>query len=237
MKRIWAAAAASPHSFAISLGALSTENPRSFVVVFDDKDGSPNWTGAELPRSIMSLTPARRGEVYMALSDEGDVYCMEGEVPVEKIPGAGVYSSDAIGLGTTQYITELDRRLHVCGSGAQVYLRRGPDDWQRLADKNQPGQADNSFESLVRLPGTEDGLAVCGFTRTTYRQATDEELSEIANVKQTGSKREYREVLRRYTGKNKPAQGCLYLSKDDACAACCQMTTIYMTRLLSTRAE
>ncbi|MEM9496435.1 MAG: hypothetical protein AAGA28_00825 [Pseudomonadota bacterium] len=186
------------------------------MALFSDEDGEPSWSDGVLPRSIKSLHSADRdeGPLYAALSDEGDVYFMEGDIAVERIEGAGIHSDDAIGLGAMDFLTVIDGQLYACGDGAQIYHRTGPDAWTTLSTKNRADQINNMFHSVIRKPGTTDLLVACGFSRTIYREASPEELAELDQMRASSPRAEYRNKLRAYTGKQSPAQGCLYIGND-----------------------
>ena len=62
--------------------------------------------------------------LYVALSNEGDVYTLHPDGPAtDKIPGAGTFGPDATGLGATKCIAAIGGLLHVAGDSGQIYRR------------------------------------------------------------------------------------------------------------------
>ena len=102
MTRIHAGHAYTHNKFALCIGKLEDDDPSSCLLIYDETfEGL--WGFVDVPRILLSVTSfpseTRDKTIYVTMSDEGDVYFIEGDVPVEKIPGAGVRSDDAEDLG------------------------------------------------------------------------------------------------------------------------------------------
>ncbi len=185
----------------MSYGRLDDENPLSSILLF--KAGAPvPWGFVEVPRTIVSITSFSRdphsGAVFVAMSNEGDVYFVEGDVPFEKIPGAGVLSDDAGGLGSMRTIRNLAGVLYACGYGSQAYRRAADGRWDPVIPPSLSGLAkiDLSGMALAR----DGALAVCGATQLTYRTPTAEEMSTLERYKAEGPNSRFlkyrREIMR-----------------------------------------
>jgi hypothetical protein len=69
------------------------------------------------------------------LSEEGHVRFIGSHQPaVEKIPGAGVYSEGAQGLGYLSDVRQIGEHLFAAGYSGQVYKRLEPDRWVHMDD-------------------------------------------------------------------------------------------------------
>lgn len=126
MTRIHAGHAYTHNKFALCIGKLEDDDPSSCLLIYDETfEGL--WGFVDVPRILLSVTSfpseTRDKTIYVTMSDEGDVYFIEGDVPVEKIPGAGVRSDDAEDLGPMNRIICDDGLLFACGMGSQVYRR------------------------------------------------------------------------------------------------------------------
>ena len=188
MIKIWAGHAVSRRQFAISIGELRDEDPQSIVLMYNERH-EILWGFAELPRTIKSITsiidPGDGKPVFVPMSNEGDVYFLIGDIPVEKIEGAGVLSDDAEGYGAMSRIAEDHGRLYACGYGSQLYERRREDDWLRLCDLDVQGVEDCAFFGMAIRPG--DGpLALCGQKRVQYNDPTPEQHEQIDRARARG---------------------------------------------------
>jgi hypothetical protein len=151
---------------------LDDEDPYSRFLLFQDT--TDNLVGdVDIPRTVVSVCGYASGgkdeDIFVALSNEGDVYFLVEDVFDEKIPGAGVLSEDAEDLGSTLSIRHRAGVLYVCGDGSQVYVRTRKNDWTRLCERGIDGMPDNFFEAIDALsPGK---IAVGGYTRGRPKQA------------------------------------------------------------------
>lgn len=212
MIRIWAGWAVSAERFAVSVGPLRDEDPLSVILLFN-AGAEVRWGFADLPRTIKSITSmhdAGQGRpIFLPLSNEGDVYLLKDDVPVEKIEGAGVWNDDAEGWGSMGFITNCEGRLYACGYGSQVYERVAEQDWRRLCDRDQPGVADSAFFGLACSPG-KGAVAVCGQKRLKYRTPTADEQARIDQAKASGDKAGAKALKERFRTVEVPASTCLY---------------------------
>lgn len=213
MIRIWAGYAVSPDRFAISIGELRDEDPQSVILMYNARH-ERTWGYADLPRTIKSITaiddPAEGRPIFVPMSNEGDVYFLTGEIPVEKIPGAGVLSDDAEGLGSMSYITQDNGRLFASGYGSQVYERRQPDDWLSLCDKTVFGMDDCAFFGLACRAG-RGPVAVCGQKRLKYNEPNAEQQARIDKLAAAGDKKGARALRDKVRTVRIAPAACLYL--------------------------
>jgi hypothetical protein len=134
--------------FCIALHELEVDDQFSIILQYDGSFPQP-WTRTETRRNISSVIGTYENDTtasdYVATSDEGDVYFLEGEgVQPEKIPGAGLYSDDAQGLGAINGLAMISSGLHAFGLGGQLYSRDSTNAWGRLTIS----------DDLVRKRGT-----------------------------------------------------------------------------------
>lgn len=137
--RLSAATATAADRFCIAHSAGDDESPLSIVLSYDGRSPQP-WTRTDMQRRIVGIEAMGEndnGTIFVALSDEGDVYRIDGAaVSTDKIAGAGLYSEDAIGFGPLTGLARQGDALWAFGLGGQIY--RGPDGWQRIpADSDQ----------------------------------------------------------------------------------------------------
>ncbi len=206
--RFWAGKAVSAGQFAASYGRLDDVNPLSIVVLFK-AGGSVEWGYVDLPRTIVSIAhqsmPPDDAAMFLAMSNEGDVYRIEDDIPHEKIPGAGVLSDDALGLGSMRTLSAVGRELVAVGTGSQAYIRHRDGGWERLFEPASilPLKIDLSA-AAERAPGA---LALAGATQLTYREPTKEEEETLARIRREGpnsrylqARREVRRIIRYVEG-------------------------------------
>ena len=123
-QRLYAAAASSRDNFCVGITNQDMESPHSIVLSYDGTLRQP-WGRVDISRIINDI--AVSDGVYVALSNEGDVYTLLAEGAVtERIPGAGTLSPDATGLGATIGIASIGGLLHVVGASGQIYRRDAP---------------------------------------------------------------------------------------------------------------
>jgi hypothetical protein len=213
MIRIWAGYATSAERFVISVGELNDDDPRSVILSYNARHEMA-WGYADLPRTIKSVTALPDGDrgrpIFFALSNEGDVYSLTGDIPDERIEGAGVWSDDAEGWGSTVHIAECDGRLYACGYGSQVYERVAMGDWSRICDRDRPGVADSAFYGLACRAG-RGPVAVCGQKRVKYRTPSAEEQARIDRARASGDEAGAQTLEAQARSVIVPKSSCLYL--------------------------
>lgn len=150
---------------------LDDEDPYSRFLMFQDTT-EEQVADVDIPRTVVAVCAyafeSDNENVFVALTNEGDLYFLTEDVDYEKIPGAGVLSEDAEDLGSTLGITHRAGILYVCGDGSQVYYRPGEDEWVRICERDVDGMADNFFEAIAAI--SPNKLAVCGYTRGQPKQ-------------------------------------------------------------------
>lgn len=109
------------------------------------------------------------------LSEEGHVeFYGEHQPRVEKIPGAGIWSEDAVNWGYEADIQQIGEHLYVCGYRGQVYKRRGPNDWVHMDEGllQPPGtpQAENIALSAINGPH-ENAIYAVGYQHAEWLPA------------------------------------------------------------------
>ncbi|MBA9034726.1 hypothetical protein ACU8MP_35070 (plasmid) [Rhizobium leguminosarum] len=213
MIRIWAGHAVSRQQFAISIGELRDEDPQSIILMYN-KDHEMLWGFAELPRTIKSITsitdPIDGKPVFVPMSNEGDVYFLIGDIPVEKIAGAGVLSDDSDGYGALSRIANDNGKLYACGYGSQLYERRREDDWRRLCDLDQPEVEDCAFFGMAIRQGYGP-VALCGQKRVQYNNPTAEQKVQIDRARARGDAEGADALLERFRTVRVPPSTALYL--------------------------
>lgn len=127
-----AAFAVAPDRFCIANFEGDAEDPRSMVLSYDGRFPQP-WTRTDIPRRIVGIEAIgenETGTIYAAASDEGDIFIIDGSSDsTQKIPGAGVYSEDAI-YGNLHGLTQQDGTLWAYGYDGQVQRQDG--NWRRV---------------------------------------------------------------------------------------------------------
>jgi sugar lactone lactonase YvrE len=185
-----------------------TGAPLSLCFLHDEEE----WRGfVEIPRLVTALSSAKpagcKEDVFVALSNEGDVYFVDlsGDAPAEKIAGAGFFSDDSKTFGYVLALAVSDATLFACGNGSQVYWRKKKDRWTAtLCDSRDAAIGDCSFRAMdARSP---KDIVVGGFIEPRYdRELTVEGRAYVQRLRELG----YRAVLEK--GKTtKPAEGCLF---------------------------
>lgn len=174
-----AAVALDADHFTICLGELEYDDPFTAIISYDGQFSQP-WSRVDVHREIVDVSymdiGGSDGISPVALSNEGDVYVVkEDRAEHSKIPGAGVLSEDAEGLGAVHTLVVNGIRQYVVGDSRQLYQRDGLGDWERLsADASHaPGY---EAEHFARAVFVDDGLLVVGFKRP-HSETTDEDLN------------------------------------------------------------
>ena len=101
---------------------------------------------------------------FVTLGEDGEVGFMDADDHIEKIPGAGVHSEDAIGWGYMSAMKQIGNHLYACGGAGQVYKRLGPNKWVHMdegilqahdvADRLLPRAIDGPSEDAIYLVGS-----------------------------------------------------------------------------------
>ena len=174
-QRIYAAAVRGRDNFCIAvIDSFDPDDPYSFILSHDGALTQP-WGRVDVSRVVNAITV--HGLNYVALSNEGDVYTLLADRTLnDKIPGAGTFSPDAKGLGSTTAIACIGGLLHVVGGSGQIYRRDAAGAWTSLAG---PGLGVTSAYSLLTLrvvAGTGSELIyVAGFATPASRTLTQAE--------------------------------------------------------------
>jgi hypothetical protein len=133
--RILNAAVLDQSRFCVSVGRLEYDDPFSAILLFDGAHPQP-WERIDVQRELADITPLWTGHLrskgfYAAISSEGDVYFVGQETITGKIPGAGIASSDAIGLGAMYCIADTGNRIVATGASGQIYMSADGFAWQK----------------------------------------------------------------------------------------------------------
>jgi hypothetical protein len=132
-QQLRAAYALSSSRFCVAIHEMQVDDPFSIVLEYNGAFSQP-WTRTEMRRNIAGINaqsgPNGDDRPFIAISDEGDVYFLREEVALEKIPGAGLYSTDSLGRGPLRGIAIVRGQLHAFGEGGQLYRRA--DAWEPL---------------------------------------------------------------------------------------------------------
>lgn len=164
-RRLNAAWAIARDQFCISLDEGDIDDPFSIILSYDGRFPQP-WSRVDVPRLIRGITvwdDADGDPVYVAMSDEGDVYLLHDDETVhEKIPGAGIYSPDAADSGAVFQILTHEKQLCVVGDRDQVYLREGDETWRFLGGGGIAGPDYLGLLSRGGISAGADGLLCFG---------------------------------------------------------------------------
>jgi hypothetical protein len=117
----------------------AANSPYSVWYTFVGTDESEPWThyvNRWWPVAATKFVqPANEGGDWalVGLSDGGDVDFNFGDDPVvEKIPGAGIHSTDSEGWGYMSCLRQVGQHLYAAGGAGQVYKRLGPNQWVHM---------------------------------------------------------------------------------------------------------
>src|SRR6185312_517624 len=104
-------AARGTDGFAVALSDLDLDRPASIILTYREGGDQP-WARYDFQDVVRSMTrPPRdvpKGCEYVALSDEGAVLFLNGDMFQEAISGAGVWSDNADGSGAMSAIGIID---------------------------------------------------------------------------------------------------------------------------------
>lgn len=174
-----AAAARDANHFTICIGELEYDDPFTAIISYDGQFSQP-WSRVDVHREIVDVSymdiAGSEGISPVALSSEGDVYVVKDDwAEHSKIPGAGVLSEDAEGLGAVHALVVNGSRQYVVGDSRQLYQRDGLGDWERLsADASRsPGYQAEHFAHAALVDGR---LLIVGFQRS-HSETTAEDLN------------------------------------------------------------
>lgn len=153
--KLRAACASSPSRACISFHRLDPERPKSAILTWDEAEAR-SWSRTDVSRNIVSVCAAPNigGYGYVALSDEGDVV-VPGAGIASRIPGAGIFSDDATGLGALAAIGYEERHgFLACGMTAQAYQSHDLETWHPLKarPRNDPPGGVVHFSTVAFAP-------------------------------------------------------------------------------------
>jgi hypothetical protein len=185
--RLRAGWAASGNRFCIALHEMESDDPFSIVLEYDGSFPQP-WTRVEMRRNISSVIAAAvdsaADEIYVAVSDEGDVYFLESVgLKSEKIPDAGLYSDDAQGLGAINGLALINNSLHAFGLGGQLYSRDLQGKWHRLSMPDEKVTNRGTFRAVEGdLKGSAYALGHLEAERWTDPEEIEEAMLKAAEI-------------------------------------------------------
>lgn len=142
---------------------LDAGDPYSIILMYHH-GGEPKWQRIDMRRIMVSATvDPELG--YISVSDEGDVYFLEqSEIPVEKVPGMGVHSTDATGRGAATLVTQSESGLIVVGQDGQIFLRKGHEQWISLSENSPSTDVEGDQHNPTALLELSDGsMLVAGW--------------------------------------------------------------------------
>ncbi|WP_274354344.1 hypothetical protein [Roseinatronobacter alkalisoli] len=124
------------------------------ILSYDGRFPQP-WKRVDVDREIIAIHHIEGPEpVPVALTNEGDVYTLtEAGTDWSKIPGAGLLSEDATGLGLLNDLALHGDIQFVAGNARQLYRRIGLGAWETLStDATAPdGYRPEDFMRLLAL--------------------------------------------------------------------------------------
>lgn len=138
------ACARSENTLAVAAVRVDAEpfQPDGRYFRYDRLDPPPqNWIYEDFSFHFESIAVFENPDIptpdgyFVIMSSEGDIRhtYWQGAFQ-EKILGAGTWSDDAKGFGKLMGFGQIGRQLYACGSGGQIYVRSGRDNWNLLTD-------------------------------------------------------------------------------------------------------
>ncbi len=208
--RLTAAHAMGRDAFCVSFGADDPGEPYSIILSYDGRFPQP-WTRVDVSRricSIISHTSLGNDVIYVAMSDEGDVYFLaEDQTIHEKIPGAGIYSPDSADLGAMSALLPYGDRIVGIGAGSQAYLRHGADDWVQIGTTGidlDGGALSHDFLGGAVLH--EATLMTFGMAIVRTQQMSDEMLERVSAAGARGDMGEVNRIFDQIGAQQLPDQ-------------------------------
>lgn len=148
------------------MDAFESDEPYTRVFVYDEQEATP-WSYFEEDYKVVAIgiwaPPLKDYDVFVLMSDEGDIL-FTGEAPVvEKIQGAGVFSGDAKRWGYMTALRQIGDRLYAVGGAGQIYRRVGPDQWEHMDNGVLQSPSVENRLLLTDINGAnENDMYVCG---------------------------------------------------------------------------
>ncbi|ASY66749.1 hypothetical protein SJ05684_b57670 (plasmid) [Sinorhizobium sojae CCBAU 05684] len=180
---IQAAVAFDSDRFTVCCGELEYDDPMTAIISYDGRFPQP-WSRVDVKREIVDVCYATVTDsaepIALALSNEGDVYTLlEGRTERSKIPGAGVLSSDAEGLGAVHTLVLEGSTQFVIGNSRQIYRRNNGAAWERLSADSS--RADGyEAEHFGKAISTGDGRLLIEGVQRPYSPPTAAQLDPTA---------------------------------------------------------
>ncbi len=194
-QRLYAAAILGRDNFCIAVvDSTDPDDPYSFILSHDGTLTQP-WGRVDVSRVVNSITV--HGHNYVALSNEGDVYTLlADQILTDKIAGAGTFSPDAKGLGSTLAIADIGGLLHVVGNSGQIYRRDAAGTWTSLAGPGLGVTPAYSSLTLRVVAGTNSELIyVAGSATPASRTLTQADRDEMVEAGKHGDTARIVEIL------------------------------------------
>jgi len=186
-QKIRTAYARSETEFCVAIHRMEKDNMGTIILSYKGGYSQP-WTGTYVPRNISSITDYTapgKDPIYIAMSNEGDIYELhENKTKITKIKGAGVYSDDAKdNLGYVVDLKQIGSALYAVGQGAQLYKRDNGKDWVKIEDESfafPAGYKDTKFENIDGP--SEDCLVI--YAKDFPASVSSKEIGELEKQKE-----------------------------------------------------
>jgi hypothetical protein len=158
-------------NFVVVIGTLDdadddVAHTRIFQASLEDR---PTWWAHDIGWRAITLAHfiSQSDDIddVVVVSEEGDLhYVGDHEPRFEKIPGAGLYSEDAVGWGYMEDVRQIGEHLYACGGAGQVYKRLGPDRWAHIDEGllQDAGVSERILPVAIDGP-TEDAIYLAGY--------------------------------------------------------------------------
>lgn len=149
-----------------SIDGFAPEEQYTRVIIYDEREEHV-WSFYEEDHRVSAICtwkdPAEGFEIFVTMSDEGDVVFSDYEPISEKIPEAGVFSDDAKGWGYMSAVRQIGDLLYAVGGAGQIYQRTGLNRWRHMDDGVLQSPSTDGRLLLTDINGTnEKDIYVCG---------------------------------------------------------------------------
>ena len=196
--RLNAAHATGRNAFCVSFDEGDPDDQFSIVLSYDGRYPQP-WSRVNVPRHVCSIVDrvVDGRSVYVAMSDEGDVYFLNDDETVhEKIPGSGLYSPDARDYGAMSVLLPFGEEMVALGYASQAYVRDGEGSWAWLTEGGIRVESDFlGFDCIAAAEAGESSFIATGSARRVIERMSDE-IGEL--IEEAGWKGDLDELNRLY---------------------------------------
>ena len=218
--KLYAGHALSKDRFCLAFHALDNENMRSFVLEYDGTRDD-KWSETTANRNIMDIceyTPPNKSEGYALMADEGDIYTIADlDIGSYKIPGAGLYSKDAVNkYGACTDIENVGGELFVCGLDRQFYQGTPETEWDFIRHDDFAPESGYKDIYLYGLAAENSENVYFIAEAQSSADARPELEAQIEAAREARDREEYRRLIKIQRSEWKKPQGQIWHWDGDA---------------------